>query len=233
MTDTHDFRLEIKAVDDAGTFSGLASTFGPPADSLGDVIAADAFAKTLAKHKASGTVPIMLWGHDTSKPIGKWTEIKELGRGLAVKGRLTLGVQKAREAHALLLDGAITGLSIGYNTRESHAEKDGTRVLTEVDLLEISLVTLPANQSARVTVVKGDNIKSERELERLLRDGGMPSGFAKLVVHHGFKGAMTIVNRRDVGGGGEDLAKALRRAAGVLTTKPGDSDEQPRSERGG
>ncbi|MCH7953732.1 MAG: HK97 family phage prohead protease, partial [Chloroflexi bacterium] len=122
MTDTHDFRLEIKAVDDAGTFSGLASTFGPPADSFGDVIAAGAFKKTLAEHKANGTNPLLLWSHDTAEPIGKWLNIKETGDGLAVTGKLTLGVQKAKELHALLLDDAINGLSIGFTTIESHAE---------------------------------------------------------------------------------------------------------------
>ncbi len=154
MTDAHDLRLEIKSVDDAGTFSGLASTFGPPADTFRDVIAANAFTKSLSEHKKRGTVPLMLWAHDTSQPIGRWTEVKETRRGLAVKGKLTLQVQKAKEAHALMRDGAIDALSIGFRLREFHREKGGTRVLSDIDLLEISLVTMPANSQARINGVK-------------------------------------------------------------------------------
>ena len=73
--------------------------------------------------------------------------------GLYVKGRLFLEVQRAREAYVLLKNGALDGLSIGYIPTRVTNEGMG-RVLTEVALHEISLVTFPANSSARVQQVK-------------------------------------------------------------------------------
>ena len=181
-------------------------------------------------------LPALLWQHIQKEVIGAYTEVREDSHGLYVKGKFTKGVQRGDEALLLLRDNALKGLSIGFQTKKSERDEDtDERRLLEVKLFEISLVTHPANPQAQVTSVKGDNIKSERELERLLRDGGMPNGFAKLVVRHGFKGAMTIVNRRDVGDGGEDLAKALRRAASILTNTHGVTphDEPSGSKTGG
>jgi HK97 family phage prohead protease len=91
----------------------------------------------------------MLWQHDPTRPIGVWDEVREDGRGLHVRGRLLLEVQAAREAHVLLQAGAIDGLSIGYRTLRSEA-KAGRRLLHEIELWEVSLVTFPMLPEARV-----------------------------------------------------------------------------------
>jgi HK97 family phage prohead protease len=147
--------FELKFAGDAltrGEFRGYASTFGGAPDSYGDVIAPGAFAASLRKHEANGTAPAMFWAHDPSEPIGVWKALKEDAHGLAVEGKLTLDVQRARDAHALMKDGAL-GLSIGYRTLKSDF-RSGVRVLTAVDLFEASLVAVPANPNARVTAVK-------------------------------------------------------------------------------
>lgn len=159
--------LEIKraSIDDAGQFSGYASTFGGPPDAYGDIIAPGAFTKSLKAHQAEGTAPALLWAHDQSQPIGVWRELAEDGDGLRVTGRLTLEVEKAREAHALMKSGALA-LSIGFLVPDGGARQSGqVRELREVDLFEISTVALPANRKARIS-----EVKSIRDFESVLRD---------------------------------------------------------------
>ncbi|NDW34604.1 HK97 family phage prohead protease [Salipiger sp. PrR007] len=110
--------LEIKALKETGEFEGYGSTFGGEPDSYGDVVAKGAFLENLADHRAKGTMPKMFWQHDASRPIGKWLEAEEDDHGLLMVGKLNMGVQQAKEAYALLKEGDIDGLSIGYRIRE-------------------------------------------------------------------------------------------------------------------
>lgn len=178
--------LELKfSRGDAGTLSGYASMFGPPADRHGDIIALGAFAKSLA----SSTAPLMLWSHNLSEPIGTWTSLKEDTKGLHVTGKLTLETRRGSEAYALLKDEALNGLSIGYHVTAFEELADGGRLLTEIDLVEISLVTLPSASRARVTSVKSGDI-TPRIVEGILRDAGLPKAMAAGIVTRGFRGAM-------------------------------------------
>ena len=205
------FEFRLATVEAAGAFKGYASTFGGPPDSYGDVIARGAFAKSLAEHTQAGTMPAMLWQHDSHALIGRWQVIGEDARGLAVEGKLTLEVQRAREAYALLKDGALNGLSIGFRTRASRAGGEGGRVLTDIELLEISLVTLPANSAARVGDVKGaDGITTIRDFEAALRDGlGFSVRAAKRLAAGGWP---ALADRDGRPEGLDELAGALRRA---------------------
>ena len=92
----------------------------------------------------------MLWQHDPARPIGVWDEVREDAKGLFVRGRLLLEVQAAREAHVLLQAGAIDGLSIGYRTLRAEKAAGGQRLLHEIELWEVSLVTFPMLPEARV-----------------------------------------------------------------------------------
>ena len=97
----------------------------------------------------------MLWQHEASEPIGSWVSIEEDARGLKVRGKLNLAVARAREILALMRDGAVDGLSIGFRTRKAVTDrKTGLRTLQSVDLWEISVVTFPMHPGARVTAVK-------------------------------------------------------------------------------
>ena len=126
---------------------GYASLFGI-ADQGGDVIAAGAYAGSLARIAARGDRVRMLWQHDPAHPIGVWEEIREDSRGLWVRGRLLPEVARAREAAALVAAGAIDGLSIGYRTRRAEKAAAG-RLLHEIELWEVSLVTFPMLAEAR------------------------------------------------------------------------------------
>lgn len=144
--------LDLETVTGDGGFSGYASIFG--AIDLGrDIIEPGAFRASLSK-RGPGDVR-MLFQHDPDQPIGRWTAIREDARGLYVEGKLTLGVPRGREVHALMKAGALDGLSIGFQTVRSRAEKAaGIRRIVAADLFEISVVTFPMQPGARVTAVK-------------------------------------------------------------------------------
>jgi HK97 family phage prohead protease len=131
--------------------SGYASVFGLR-DQGGDVVAPGAYAASLKALAGSGRRVRMLWQHDPGQPIGVWDELREDATGLWAKGRLLTDVARGREAAALLGAGAIDGLSIGYRTKRAERDGQGRRVLTEVELWEVSLVTFPMLPEARVAL---------------------------------------------------------------------------------
>lgn len=154
MNDTG-YGLEVKFVGGqpklvgGAEIEGYASLFGLT-DQGGDAVAKGAFEAGLARLAAKGDKVRMLWQHDPARPIGVWDEIREDDRGLWVKGRLLTDVALAREAAALIEAGAIDGLSIGYRTIRAERGDKGQRVLAEVDLWEVSLVTFPMLPEAKV-----------------------------------------------------------------------------------
>ena len=148
---TKSFGFEVKAVDDNGTFTGYGSVFGN-VDLGGDLVAQGAFKRTINNR---GDKVKLLWQHDMSQPIGVWKSLEEDTHGLLVTGQLNLDVQQGREAYALLKQGALDGLSIGFQTvDDSYDETSGVCTIKEVKLWEISLVTFPMNEAAEVTAVK-------------------------------------------------------------------------------
>ena len=134
---------------EGAVIEGYASRFGLP-DQGGDIVAKGAFGASLARLAAKGDKVRMLWQHDPTKPIGVWDEIREDETGLWVKGRLLSEVALAREAATLIDAGAIDGLSIGYRTVRAKKDQKGRRVLTEVELWEVSLVTFPMLPEAKL-----------------------------------------------------------------------------------
>ena len=178
-----DVGFEIKAVNADGTVEGYGSVFGVR-DNYDDVIAKGAFIQSLKDHKAAGTMPAMLWQHDADKPIGVWTEMVEDEKGLRIKGQLAMETVKGKEAHALLKMGALNGLSIGFMSKEWAYDRDTeVRTLTAIDLWEVSLVTFPANEKARVTNVKSaDEMATPKDAEKALRDAGFSKSDATAFV---------------------------------------------------
>ena len=155
-------RLELKAAwvaTEEGELIGLASVFGTR-DRGGDVVRPGAF------KSARAPIP-MLASHDPADVVGVWDALEETAEGLKVKGRLLVKeVARAREILALIKEGAMTGLSIGYVTRKS-ARTQGGRDLVDVELLEVSVVAVPMHPGARITDAKSEK-GSEMDLEELL-----------------------------------------------------------------
>lgn len=208
-------------------FEGYGSIFDT-VDSYGDTIAKGAFKKTLADWQQRGKFPKMLLQHgggwglnaDDLIPVGKWSTMKEDGVGLRVKGNLfDIDTDRTKATYAALQAGELDGLSIGFETVKSTRDEDtGVRTLLEVRLWEVSLVTFPANDPARVMSVKaGGPWPSEREFERFLRDAGFSREQAKAITATGYREAQRDAEAGDAADDTQQLLTALQRRADILT----------------
>lgn len=147
-----------------GTVEGYASLFGE-IDQARDMVMPGAFAQTL-KQRGLRKIP-MLFQHDPAEPVGVWLDLHEDFRGLWARGRLIPEVARGRELLALVKEGAIDGLSIGYRTVRGQIDpKTRIRKLYQVDLWEISIVTFPLLAGARVRAVKQSRHTPGRTLPR-------------------------------------------------------------------
>jgi HK97 family phage prohead protease len=221
---------EVKfAADDgaeARSFSGYGAVFNN-VDSYGDVIDPGAFKKTLSDAQKSGSWPAMLlqhggWGVNAEDltPIGIWTEMSEDSKGLKVSGKLA-DTQRGNEVYGLLKmqpRPALNGLSIGYRARKfTMGTKAGEprRRLHELELVEVSIVTMPANPKALVGSVKSGDGLGIRDAEKALREAGFSANEAKAILAKGF----TAIDHRE----GDDcdparLNDAVGRAIAALKT---------------
>lgn len=212
-TKTIDFACELKAGGDTGTFEGYGSVFNI-VDKGGDIIVPGAFTETLAASKAAGRLPAMLWQHNQREPIGVYTEMEEDSVGLKVKGKLALKTQRGAEAFELMKMGALSGLSIGYRVRDDSWDRvTGVRTIKRADLIELSPVTFPMNDSSRISAVKTiEELESLSEIERHLRDAcGMSKSEATAMVSR----VKSVISRGDPGEG----SVALAGLAGVLKAR--------------
>lgn len=208
------FSFDVKqAPDSEGVFSGYGAVFGN-VDLGRDIILPGAFADSLNAWRAKGKMPRMLWQHSTRTPIGVWTDMQEDNFGLFVRGRLTKGVQVADEALLLMKDGALDGLSIGFDTVDDEYDQNmNVRKVSKVNLWEVSLVSLGMNPEATVTNVKSaDEIHTIREFEKFLRDVGYSHAAAKSIAARGFKS----LEPRDEDDAMNDLLEEIRQVKSKL-----------------
>lgn len=219
---------------DTMTFSGYGAVFGNT-DAYGDVIEAGAFGKFLAEVKSGAQPwPSMLSQHggfgltaDDLTPVGVWTDLAEDGKGLRVEGKLA-PTPRGLEYYALAKmepRPAIDGLSIGYIAKESEPRskpEDPRRRLKRIDVIEISLVTRPANRLARVSSVKSiEDLASLREAEEFLSALGLSKTQAVAFLSR-IKGIGPGDPVGALGGPGDPVAEvldALRRRNGALPTR--------------
>lgn len=197
--------LEWKA-DEAGSIEGYGSVFDVT-DNGGDIVAAGAFTRSLQ----TGRKVKMLAQHSPDHVIGVWDDVSEDGNGLRVKGRILTSVERGREAYELVKAGALDGLSIGYRTVKS-VMKNNIRVITQADLFEVSLVTFPMNELARIDAVKAADM-SEREFERILtQDAGISRSVARRLMAGGLQAVKAM---QDAGDGLDEIAELLRARASL------------------
>ena len=199
-----DLILDTKAITEDGQIEGLAAGYGNVAAG-GDVIVPGALARSL---KGRTSVPMLMY-HDQTRPAGIWTDFAESRDGLIVKGHLSLSSQIGQEAHALVRDGAIGGLSIGYKTiREQIVGK--TRQLLELALYEVSLVTIPMNERAVITSVKSlvedGRLPTLPEFENFLREAGFSKSQATAIAGKG----LAQLFRSESGSTPSDFLSALK-----------------------
>jgi hypothetical protein len=217
MTQTLDFALE--ALSDR-EFSGHGAVFGN-ADLGGDIIVPGAFKRSLSAHKRAGSLPVMLWMHQPDQVAGAWLDMNEDEDGLKVRGELA-DTQLGNEMRTLLKMKAVRGLSIGFQTKDFDFDRSGHRLLKEVELFEVSIVSMAMNPLAKVEAVKsrlsdmGEYVPTEREFERSLRDAGYSRKVAKVLTAKVFddemdSGTLGFSRLRDAGHvENEDEAELLK-----------------------
>jgi len=211
--DRLNFNFEVKFAAGAkeGTFSGYGAIFGNT-DSYGDVIERHAFKETLRTWEDKGKWPPMLLQHgggflggaDDMLPIGKWNSMEENTKGLKVEGELfAMSTERGQYIYEGLKAKALDGLSIGYEVKEFVAgTKPGEprRKLTNIDLWEVSIVTFPANDKARIGGVKAadiDELNSLPDCVDFLRKAGGPYWSKKTA--NDFVGRLSKIARREAG----------------------------------
>jgi HK97 family phage prohead protease len=217
MTKCSGVPLDVKSLAEDGTFEGYGAVFGN-VDSYGEMVMPGAFSASLVEGGRKGRPVRLLWQHDSDRPIGTWTDIAEDKKGLYVKGKLLVGeVAQANEAHALLKAGAVDGLSIGYRVVESapHPDKNGVLALKKLDLMEVSIVTFPANDRARVDSVKhllaAGEVPTVRQFEELLREAGFSKSLSAAIAT---KAAPHLRGDPGDGATSDDFLKRLRAGLG-------------------
>jgi len=218
--------FDIKSLS-AREFDGHAAVFRN-VDLGGDIVLPRAFKRTIAEHKKDGGLPPMFWMHLPDRVPGKWLEMAEDDRGLKVHGLLA-ETDLGNEMHTLLKMEAVRGLSIGFRTRDVDFDADGNRLLKEVDLWEVSLVSLAMNPLAQVESVKsrlskdGVYVQDRREFERFLRVNGYSRKFAENAISKIFNDPTFRGDpeeyRGDPGGDRDPDAQAVLSAAAGLTDK--------------
>jgi HK97 family phage prohead protease len=198
--------LEVKA-DKEGRVEGYASKFNE-VDRGGDIVLPGAFAKTLI----TGRRIKMLWQHDPNEPLGTWDDVAEDQSGLYVRGQVLTSLAKGAEVLSMIKAGVIDGLSIGYRTVRAIKGDTGARMLQELDLWEVSMVTFPMLESTRIDAVKAVEL-SERDLERkLTRDAGFSRSVALALMGGGYDAVKAM---RDAGDDGlSELARHMRQTMG-------------------
>jgi|SRR5699024_530900 len=153
-------KIEVKAADsDTWTFSGIAST--PATDRMRD---------TVDPHGASIELPLpLLWQHDPDKPIGHVTTAKVTDDGIAITARVQKPdsdmprglVGRLEEAWYSIKNGLVRGLSIGFMPLKFEPNDDGGMHISHYDLMEVSAVTVPANQEATIQTIKSLSAPTE------------------------------------------------------------------------
>ena len=182
------FRFKAEDVTEGGIFTGYASTFNEK-DLGGDIVLPGAFDQWLGLWKSGAVAtPPVLDNHDAGKVLGVYLEITPDTKGLWVKGQLNQETVAGKEKRALMKQGAVTGLSIGYSIYPGGYKYDPQQdayLLANLELWEVSLATFPMNTSARVGTVK-NMLEREcrptiRDIERTLRENGFSGSMAKAV----------------------------------------------------
>lgn len=196
MLTKNSLEFEIKEISEQGTFEGWASVYGV-LDSYRDIVMPGAFSKTISGN--NGEI-VILNQHNQKDPVGLGM-LEDRPKGLWLKGGLNLDLHSAQEAYSNVKKRILKGLSIGYTVRDGGEKFDKAKnanLLTDLDLMEVSLVTFQACPGALVASVKADGINTIRDFETFLRDAGFSQREAKALASHGYKALQRDADVSDV-----------------------------------
>ncbi|TWI38234.1 HK97 family phage prohead protease [Paracoccus sulfuroxidans] len=202
------FKSDNNGENTGRNISGYGSVSGN-VDSGGDVVMPGAFSESLK----SGRKVKMLWNHNSDEPCGVWADIVEDERGLKVSGIIS-ETARGKDVIALLKDGAIDSLSIGYRTVDAEWKGD-TRQIHKAELWEISIVTFPMNELAKIDSIKASEM-TKRDLEKKLRDSGFSRNDAQKLISGGYN---ALSEQRDADEAKSEILALLNKRAELLKSR--------------
>lgn len=216
--------FELKAGDN-GIVEGYASTWTKTPDSYGDIVIKGAFTETLKKRKATGHPFPLCFNHDFDQIIGAVTEIEEDDYGLKIKASF-LNTPLAQEKRELVKEGIVWQFSFAYSVLGSEEptakeKKQGIfQKLTKLDLYEVSLVPVPANQTAIVTEVKNDLEVETKEAEVEEKSGRRNSKKDADAIKQAITLLQSVLDDADESDEGEDESKANEASEELKKSNP-------------
>ena len=163
--------INFKA-DDNGKISGYFSTYDEEPDSYGDIVAPGAFTETIKAREATGHPFPLCFNHNMDAVIGTVDSIEDTEKGPLITASF-LNTEKAQEVREMVKSGGVFQFSFAYEVEgweeptEEQKAKGITNVLTKVDLYEVSVVVVPANQNAVVTDIKSGKRNSKKDADAI------------------------------------------------------------------
>lgn len=162
--------FDIKSDGDSGQISGYFSTYDRIPDSYGDIVAPGAFTETIKAREESGHPFPLCWNHDLDQIIGTVDKIEDTEKGPLMTASF-FDTPLAQEKRALVLSGCVFQFSFAYAVKDWGwvTLEDGTEVseLRKLDLFEVSIVPIPANQNAVMTEIKSGKRNSKKDADAL------------------------------------------------------------------
>lgn len=162
-------KFDNAQVDDQGVFEGYASVYGV-VDSDREILEPGVFGASLSGGSAAGGVKLLAQHNEWELPVGKSLELRETGEGLYIKGLIS-ATGRGRDIRQLIRDGVLDSMSVGYEVSKSEMDSQGIRHIQEADLLEVSIVTWPANPEATIQSYKGDKRMRTKAQSGEIMDG--------------------------------------------------------------
>lgn len=216
--------FELKAGDN-GVVEGYASTWTKKPDSYGDIVIKGAFTETLKKRKATGHPFPLCFNHDFDQIIGAVAEAEEDDFGLKIKATF-LNTALAQEKRELVKEGIVWQFSFAYSVlgweepTEEEKKQGIFQKLTKLDLYEVSLVPVPANQTAIVTEVKNDSEVETKEAEVEEKSGRRNSKKDADAIKQAITLLQSVLDDADESDEGEDESKANEASEELKKSNP-------------
>jgi uncharacterized protein len=163
---TKQFKIDTNTITDKGEFTGVASHYGSK-DYANDIVVKGAFTQSI---RENNNKVVLLLHHKIDEPVGL-VEIEDSNEALMVRGKINLDVTKGREAFALMKQGAITGLSVGFLKEKWDFDPvKQARIIQKGNLKEISLVTFPCNEKTKIDLmsVKSEDLASKEDTKDIV-----------------------------------------------------------------
>ena len=146
--------IEIKSKDSTAKnkfkIAGYANT--KDKDRVGDIVLPEAWAKGVENYRKN---PVLLYQHDHGKPIGRSDVVRVDKKGIFVEASVSDAAEKLHGVQTLINDGALKSFSVGFRVKDADFDRNSdTFVVKDLELLEISVVSVPANQESLFSIRK-------------------------------------------------------------------------------